>query len=136
MGNRLSTSEHSPLTIETPRFGVLTIDAKRIITVVGALLECLVYTRYVILNDDEDMAIPLQWMQSVENPVRAFVIVDPWVFMANYAVTPPDEVCASLDLSAAQPPSRCQHSDAEPSRNRDRLSCSPTTRRATGSPHP
>ena len=60
--------------------------------------------RYVILNDEEDMARSPQWMQSVENSVRAFVIIDPWVFMANYAIIPPDEVCASLDLSAAQPP--------------------------------
>lgn len=61
-------------------------------------------TRYVILNDDEEMARSPQWLQSVENSVRAFVIIDPWVFMANYAITPRDEVCARLDLSAAQPP--------------------------------
>lgn len=94
------------------------------------------YTRYVILNEDEEMARSPQWMQSVENLVRAFVIIDPWVFIANDAIIPPDEVCASLDLSAAQPPSRCQHSDDEPSKNRDRLPFSPTTRRATGSRHP
>lgn len=55
-------------------------------------------------NDDEDMARSPQWMQSVENSVLAFVIIDPWGFMANYPITPPDEVCARLDLSAAQPP--------------------------------
>jgi len=92
------------LTIETTRFGPLTIAEERIITVVGGLLGFPAYTRYVIVNHDDDMAVPFRWLQSVENPALAFVIIDPWVFMPSYAITLPDEVCASLDLSEAQPP--------------------------------
>jgi flagellar assembly factor FliW len=76
----------------------------RIITVVGGLLGFPEYTRYIILNHDDDLAVPFRWLQSVENPALAFVIIDPWVFMADYAIELPEEVCASLDLSEAQPP--------------------------------
>jgi flagellar assembly factor FliW len=92
------------LTIETTRFGPLPIAEERIITVVGGLLGFPDYTRYVILNHDDDMAAPFRWLQSMENPALAFVLIDPWVFMADYAIMLPDEVCASLDLSETQPP--------------------------------
>jgi flagellar assembly factor FliW len=77
---------------------------ERIITVVGGLLGFRDYTRYVILNHDDDSDVPFRWLQSVENPALAFVILDPWAFMVNYAIELPDEVCTSLSLSEAQPP--------------------------------
>lgn len=83
---------------------MLPILEERIITVVGGLLGFREYTRYVILNHDDDSVVPFRWLQSVENPALAFVIIDPWVVMADYAIELPDEVCASLDLSEAQPP--------------------------------
>jgi flagellar assembly factor FliW len=99
-----STQTSGTLTIETTRFGLLTISEEQIITVVGGLLGFPEYTRYIILNHDDDLDVPFWWLQSVENSALAFVITDPWICMANYTVELPDEICANLDLSEAQPP--------------------------------
>jgi flagellar assembly factor FliW len=110
LGERtLETAADSPpsagtLTIETTRFGALTIAEERIITVIGGLLGFPEYTRYVILNHSDDSDTPFRWLQSMENPALAFVIVDPWVFMADYAVELPDEICTGLRLSEEPPP--------------------------------
>jgi flagellar assembly factor FliW len=92
------------LMVETTRFGQLTVARNRIITVVDGLLGFPGYTRYVILNHSDDMEIPFRWLQSVDNPALAFVMIDPWVFRADYAIELPDEICENLEISAAQPP--------------------------------
>jgi flagellar assembly factor FliW len=92
------------LTIETTRFGPLRLAEDRIITVVGGLLGFPEYTRYAILNHDDGREGPFRWLQSVDNPALAFVIIDPWVFKPDYAIELPDDVCANLQLSEAQPP--------------------------------
>jgi flagellar assembly factor FliW len=105
----LETSADQPqhagtLTIETTRFGQLTVTRGWIITVVDGLLGFPGHTQYVVLNHRDDMEIPFRWLQSVDNPALAFVIIDPWVFKADYAIELPDEVCESLEISAAQSP--------------------------------
>lgn len=74
------------------------------ITIVDGLLGFPEYTRYVILNHNEDSDVPFRWLQSVENPALAFVIIDPWAFMADYAVELPDEICTGLGLSEEPSP--------------------------------
>jgi flagellar assembly factor FliW len=105
----LETSANTPqqseiLTIDTTRFGHLTVPKARIITILGGMLGFPGYTRYVILDHDDDLTVPFRWLQSVENPALAFVIIDPWICMPDYAVELPDEVCESLQLSTTQPP--------------------------------
>lgn len=104
----LETSTTQPqhagiLTIETTRSGQLTVANDRIITVVDGLLGFPGYTRYVIFNHGDDMEISFRWLQSVDNPALAFVMIDPWVFKADYAIELPDEICESPEISAAQP---------------------------------
>lgn len=61
-------------------------------------------TRYVILHHDQEQGIPFRWLQSVEHPALAFVIVDPWVLKPDYTLELSDEVCESLQLSEEEGP--------------------------------
>jgi flagellar assembly factor FliW len=92
------------LTVETTRFGQLTVSQEKIITVLGGLLGFPDDTRYIILTHDDDAEVPFRWLQSVSNPALAFVVIDPWVFKPDYAIELPDEVCDSLGLSPTRPP--------------------------------
>jgi len=110
LGQRtLETTTHqsqsaATLTIETTRFGQLAISQEKIVTVSGGLFGFPNDTRYIILNHDDDVRAPFRWLQSVDNPALAFVIIDPWVFKSDYAIELPDEVCDSLKISMAQAP--------------------------------
>ena len=97
-----SPQRAGPLTWETTRFGQLTVAEEQIITLAGGLLGFPGYTRYVIVSQEE--GVPFRWLQSVEHPALAFVIIDPWGFKPDYALELPAEVCASLQLSEDQPP--------------------------------
>jgi flagellar assembly factor FliW len=102
-----STRRHQQseiLTVETTRFGQLTVSREKIITVLGGLLGFPDETSYVILTHDDAAEVPFRWLQAVGNPALAFVIIDPWVFKPDYAIELPDEVCDSLRLSPMQPP--------------------------------
>jgi flagellar assembly factor FliW len=103
-----TTTHQSPsaetLTIEITRFGQLVVSQGNIVTVSRGLSGFPHDTQYIILNHDDDVGVPFRWLQSVDNPALAFVIVDPWVFKPDYAIELPDEVCYSLQISTAQAP--------------------------------
>ena len=105
----VETSTSSPqrsgtLTVETTRFGQLTVPGTQLITIPDGLLGFPTATRYVILHHDQDQGIPFRWLQSVEHPALAFVIVDPWILKPDYALELSDEVCESLQLSEEEGP--------------------------------
>ncbi|MBI3330018.1 MAG: flagellar assembly protein FliW [Nitrospinae bacterium] len=100
----ISFQRAGTLTVETTRFGELTIAEAQIIMVSGGLLGFPGFTRYVILNHDQEQGIPFRWLQSVEHPALAVVIIDPWVIKPDYTIELPDDVCESLHLSEEQPP--------------------------------
>lgn len=99
-----SPQRSGTLTFETTRFGQLTVPDTQTITIPNGLLGFPMATRYVILHHDQDQGIPFRWLQSVEQPALAFVIVDPWVLKPEYALELSDDVCESLQLSEEQPP--------------------------------
>jgi flagellar assembly factor FliW len=90
--------------MDTTRFGQLTVPEAQIVTISGGLLGFPEYTRYVMLQHDRDEGMPFLWLQSLDHPALAFVMVDPWTFKPDYALELPDDVCARLDLSEEQPP--------------------------------
>jgi flagellar assembly factor FliW len=70
--------------LDTLQFGQLNIDEKKIISFPKGLLGFEGLTQYVIVEVPE--CLPFCWLQSVESPELALVIVDPSLFYPGYQV--------------------------------------------------
>jgi flagellar assembly factor FliW len=76
------------------RFGLFEVPDESIICFPSGLLGFPEQRRYVILDHDTDA--PFKWLQSVEEPGLAFVILDPATFHPDYQVDLPDDALAEI----------------------------------------
>ena len=72
------------MNVETTRFGVVDVDENRIITFPTGLLGFSSFTRYALLQPDEDAAF--YWLQCIDAPELAFVVTDPSLWVRDYQV--------------------------------------------------
>jgi len=72
------------LKIKTTRFGTITIEEEKIITMPFGMLGFPDVKRFVMLQHKEDS--PFFWYQSVDDPMLAFVIMSPFLFKPDYNV--------------------------------------------------
>jgi len=72
------------LKIKTTRFGTITIQEEKIITMPFGMLGFPDVKRFVILQHKENS--PFFWYQSVDDPMLAFVIMSPFLFKPDYKV--------------------------------------------------
>ena len=70
--------------IKTTRFGTITIEEEKIITMPFGMLGFPDVKRFVILQHKKDS--PFFWYQSVNDPMLAFVIMSPFLFKPDYNV--------------------------------------------------
>ena len=70
--------------IDTPRFGKVEIDEDRVVTFAEGLLGFRDFKRYFFHEPSAGAAV--QWLQSVELPALAFVVVDPRLVKPDYEV--------------------------------------------------
>ena len=78
--------------VETTRFGEIEFKETDVIHLPNGLVGFGQYRRYIIIPHSENS--PLFWLQSVDDPGLAFVIIDPMFFRPDYQVV--------LDVSDAQ----------------------------------
>jgi len=76
------------------RFGMLDIDGDSVLTFPSGVLGFPESRRYVIL--DHDTAAPFKWLQSLDEPALAFVIIDPDLFLADYRIEVSGEAMAEV----------------------------------------
>lgn len=77
------------------RFGVLEIDEQRVLTFPSGVLGFPESQRYVIL--DHDTEVPFKWLQSLDEPALAFVIMDPDLFLGEaYRVNVSEDALAEI----------------------------------------
>lgn len=76
------------------RFGSFEVRAESVLTFPSGLLGFTEHRRYVILDHDTDA--PFKWLQSVEEPELAFVIMDPALFHPGYHVDVPADALAEI----------------------------------------
>jgi flagellar assembly factor FliW len=79
------------------RFGTLDIDEDSVLTFPSGLLGFPQSRRYVIL--DHDTEAPFKWLQSLDEPALAFVIIDPDLLLADYHIQVPDDALAEVQGS-------------------------------------
>jgi len=72
------------LKIKTTRFGIITIEEEKIITMLFGMLGFPDVKRFVILQHKENS--PFFWYQSIDDPMLAFVIMSPFLFKPDYNV--------------------------------------------------
>ncbi|MDA8212017.1 MAG: flagellar assembly protein FliW [Clostridia bacterium] len=82
--------------IETKRFGNLDIEEKDIIEVVGGLLGFEETKKYILL--DHDAETPFKWLQAVDYPELAFVVMEPFIFFPDYQFDLSDNDVQELEL--------------------------------------
>lgn len=70
--------------ITTSRFGNVEINENDIIEFSDGLIGFSQFKKYVIIQQEENN--PFVWLQSVENPELAFVIIEPHIFHPQYTV--------------------------------------------------
>jgi len=68
--------------LQTTRFGCLEVPEANIIYFPDGLIGFETYKRYVILSKKENA--PLRWLQCVDEPELAFIIISPFLFKADY----------------------------------------------------
>ncbi len=76
------------------RFGTLEINDDSVLTFPSGLLGFPESRRYVIL--DHDTEAPFKWLQSLDEPALAFVIIDPDLLLADYHIQVPDDALAEV----------------------------------------
>lgn len=76
------------------RFGSFEVRDESILTFPSGLLGFPEQQRYVIL--DHDTEAPFKWLQSVEEPSLAFVIMDPALFHPGYDIGVPADALAEI----------------------------------------
>ena len=72
------------LKIKTTRFGTITTEEEKTITMPFGMLGFPDVKRFVILQHKENS--PFFWYQSVDDPMLAFVIMSPFLFKPDYSV--------------------------------------------------
>ena len=84
----------SAMKYTSSRFGTFDINEENVLTFPSGLLGFPESQRYVIL--DHDTAAPFKWLQSLDEPALAFVIIDPDLLLTNYQVEVSDEAMAEV----------------------------------------
>jgi len=70
---------------QSTRFGTFEVNDDTLLVFPSGILGFPDWTKYVMLDHDTDA--PFKWLQCVEEPQLAFVILDPALFKPDYQVT-------------------------------------------------
>ncbi len=87
------------MTINTSRFGEITIQKDDMVTFTEGLLGFGHLSRFVLLDDPNDEIFA--WLQSCENPEIAFPVLEPELFMQNYTIEPMKSDLDALGITKA-----------------------------------
>jgi len=86
--------------IETTRFGQMTVDDDRLISLPKGLLGFPNHTRFALIQTGQENYF--FWLQSVDEPNLAFVVTDPSIFFKDYEVPVREETATDIELTDPQ----------------------------------
>ncbi len=70
------------MNINTTRFGTIEVQEDEVVTLVDGLLGFSECSRFTLIDDEAGE--PFKWMQSLEEPSLAFVVIDPAPILTEY----------------------------------------------------
>lgn len=79
---------------QSTRFGTFDVKDESLLVFPSGILGFPDWTRYVILDHDTDA--PFKWLQCLEEPQLAFVILDPAYFKPDYHITVPTDALIEI----------------------------------------
>ncbi len=82
--------------INTKHFGEMEFSEDSVVTVIGGLIGLTSFQKYLIIRYQDDS--PFYWLQCVENPELAMVMLDPHVFKPDYDPSIPQSLNQELDI--------------------------------------
>ncbi|MDR3134590.1 MAG: flagellar assembly protein FliW [Deltaproteobacteria bacterium] len=74
--------------IQTTRFGDMEFQEESVISILGGVIGFPSLVRYVLIQRPSDA--PFYWLQSLDDPTMALVLVNPVLFQADYAPPLPE----------------------------------------------
>jgi len=86
--------------IETTRFGSIEVDEDKIITFTKGILGFPDDKRYALLPHKKNS--PFLWLQSIDSPDLAFVVMDPGFIKSDYTFEIPDEIEKELKINTPE----------------------------------
>lgn len=89
-------SSGAAIAFETTRFGTIEIPESDVVTMPEGLVGFGQFHRYTILKDPEQE--PFLWLQSIEVPELAFVVVNPFIFFPGYEIKIKPSEIASVQI--------------------------------------
>ncbi len=81
-----TTPDLAVLTVRTRNFGPIDVRQDQIIYLEPGLLGFTQFHRYVLIEHQREY--PFIWLQCLDNPELAFVVIDPRCFLADYQPGP------------------------------------------------
>jgi flagellar assembly factor FliW len=94
--NDLCPDEMDAMIISTTRFGEITVEDDRLIRMPDGLLGFEDVTAFCLI--DHAPSSPFRWLQALERPELAFVVVNPFDFYADYEFDIPDNDVIQLGI--------------------------------------
>jgi len=94
---QITSPEPDVLKVQTSHFGFIEIRQDQIIHLTPGLLGFSKLHRYVLIEHPRES--PFLWLQCVDQPDLAFVVVDPRFFLANYQPTFLDQARQDLEVT-------------------------------------
>jgi flagellar assembly factor FliW len=76
--------------------GEVEVDENSILTFPEGILGFELYKRYAIVADQK--SVPFSWLQCLEDPKLAFVVIDPFIFKPDYEVKVEDHTWKLIEL--------------------------------------
>jgi len=83
------------LTVRTRHFGPINVRQDQIIDLEPGLLGFSQYHRYVLIEHQRES--PFLWLQCLDNPDLAFVVIDPCCLLADYQPGPLAQVIREME---------------------------------------
>ncbi len=91
-----ANSPKPPTTMMTAKFGEITVDPKKIITMTTPFLGFPESLRFVLRPHGKDS--PFVWLQSLDNPELAFVMINPQLLFPTYQPEIPPIILTELEV--------------------------------------
>lgn len=91
------TDPENMISINSKRFGDMKFSVNSVVMVMGGLIGLDGHESFVIIHDQ-----PFFWLQSIDNPDLALVMLDPLSFKPDYDPPIPMSVTRDLDIQAAE----------------------------------
>jgi len=96
MGATDSGSATASIKYSTTRFGEIEVLPSDVLTFPEGLLGFNQYHRFVLLKDPEQH--PFLWLQALEEPDLAFVVIDPFLFFPGYEIQVKSHELSTIQL--------------------------------------